>query len=448
MLECAPVGWWIVDDVVIRPITGDDDMDAQLDLGQRAFGVSSAGQRAGWSYLAGLRAGQGLFLGAFAGGVPAGAAMIHDMRQWWLGRAVPCAGIASVKVAPEYRGAGIGRRLMTALLDAVAERGYPLSALYPATMPIYRSLGWELAGGRYVATVPARSLRTLVGPDTAAIPAAAIPAAAIPAGAIPAGAPTAGARKTAEPRIRRAGPDEAAEVIAVIGRAHRAARDAGPLTWDEGPTRQWLGEPDRYSYLAGDDGCACYRWGGDGHDNLVVERVHAVTPESLRALWSVIASHSSIARTVTALTAPDDPFWWLTAERDATITKRSMWMLRVVDAPGAIAARGFAPAVSVTVPLEVLDRARPANSGRWQLTVADGKGALIPDVPVRTDGPVSADGSPAVPLRLGARGLAALYAGTRIGTLRRSGLASGGSPDDDAALDAAFAATAYMLDDF
>jgi len=421
-----------VDDVVIRPITVDDDMDAQLDLAQRAFGVYSAGQRAGWSYLTGLRAGQGLFLGAFAGGLPAGAAMIHDLRQWWLGRAIPCAGIASVKVAPEYRGGGIGRRLMAALLDAVAERGYPLSALYPATMPIYRSLGWELAGGRYVATVPARSLRTLVGPDPAAIP----------AGPRTAGTRTGGSRGAAEPGIRRAGPDDAAEVIAVIGRAHAAARDAGPLSWDEGPTRQWLGDPGRYSYLAGDDGFACYGWGGDGHDDLAVERVHAVTPQALRALWSVIASHSSVARTVTALTAPNDPFWWLTAERDATIAKRSMWMLRVVDAPGAIAARGFAPAVSVTVPVEVHDQARPANSGRWQLTVADGKGALVPD------GPVSTDESPAAPLRLGARGLAALYAGTPAGALRLSGLASGGSPDDDAALDAAFAATAYMLDDF
>jgi predicted acetyltransferase len=405
-----------VDDVVIRPITGDDDMDAQLDLGQRAFGISSAGQRAAWSYLAGLRAGQGLFLGAFAGGAPAGAAMIHDMRQWWLGRAIPCAGIASVKVAPEYRGGGIGRRLMTALLDTVAERGYPLSALYPATMPIYRSLGWELAGGKYVATVPARSLRTLMAPDAAA------------------------ATRTAPvPEIRRAGQDDTAEVIARIGGAHQTARDAGALTWDEGPTGQWLSDPDLYSYLAGDDGYACYGW-GDGHDNLVVERVHAVTRESLRALWSVIASHSSVARTVTALTAPNDPFWWLTAERDATITKRSMWMLRVVDGPAAIAARGFAPAVSVSVPLEVHDQARPANSGRWQLTVADGKGSLIPDGPVGTGA--------AAPLRLGARGLAALYAGTPVGALRLSGLASGGTPDDDAALDAAFAATAYMLDDF
>ena len=49
---------------------------------------------------------------------------------------------------------------------------------------------------------------------------------------------------------------------------------------------------------------------------------------------------------------------------------------------------------------------------------------------------------------LGARGLAALYAGTRVATLRRAGLADGGSPDADTALDAAFAATPYLLDAF
>jgi len=409
-----------VADVVIRPITVDDDMAAQLDLGQRAFGVYTESQRAGWSYVAGLRAGQGLFLGAFAGRVPAGAAMIHDLRQWWLGREVPCAGVASVKVAPEYRGAGIGRRLMTALLDQVAARGYPLSALYPATMPIYRSLGWELAGGKYLATMPARSLRALVGPDVDAQAGESLPVAA---------------------EVRRAGPDDAAEVIAVIGRAHAAARDAGPLTWDEGPTRQWLSRPGLYSYLAGDDGYAAYRWDGGGHQNVLVERVHATTPESLRALWSVIASNSSVARTVTALTAPNDPFWWLTAERDATIAKRSMWMLRVVDAPAAIAARGFPPGVAASVPLQIHDRSRPANAGFWRLTVADGKGELA------ADGAVSLAG-PALSLTVGARGLAALYAGTPVAALRLAGLASGGSPDDAAALDAVFAATPYMVDDF
>ena len=412
-------------DVVIRAITGDDDLDAQAELAEHAFGTYSAGQRASWISVAGLRARQGLFVGAFDDGRPVGAAMIHDQRQWWVGREVPSAGIASVKVAPELRGRGVGRRLMTTALETVADRGYPLSALFPATMPLYRSLGWELAGGKYQARIPARSLRTLAAPDTSVATSVAASAAADPAVAA----------------VRRAGPDDAAEVTAIIGRAHQAARDAGPLTWDEGPFRQWLARPDLYCYLVGDDGFAAYRWGGDGpHGELFVERVHAATPEALRALWSVIASHSSVARTVTALTSPNDPFWWLTAERDATIGKRSMWMLRVVDAPAAIAARGFPPAVSAAVPLEINDSARPANSGTWQLEVADGKGALTPAA--------SSSARPGVPLALGARGLAALYAGTPVATLRLSGLAAGGAPDADAALDAVFAATPYMVDDF
>ena len=75
--------------------------------------------------------------------------MFHDMRQWWHGRAVPMAGVGGVKVAPEQRGRGTGRALMTEVLRVIADRGYPLSVLYPATAPLYRSLGWELAGGLY-----------------------------------------------------------------------------------------------------------------------------------------------------------------------------------------------------------------------------------------------------------------------------------------------------------
>ena len=118
-----------------------------------------------------------------------------------------------------------------------------------------------------------------------------------------------------------------------------------------------------------------------------------------------------------------------------------MWMLRVVDAPAAIGARGFPAAVSVTVPLVISDHTRPANSGRWELAVTDGTGILIPNA-----GGILPAAPPA--LTLGARGLAALYAGTPVATLRLAGLASGGSPDTDAALDAAFAATTYMVDDF
>jgi predicted acetyltransferase len=330
--------------------------------------------------------------------------------------------VAGVKVAPEYRGQGVGRALMTALVDLMTMRGYPLAVLFPATMTIYRSLGWEIAGHLHEAVLPSRALGTLPRADVKA------------AG------------------IRRAGPDDAAEVLEVIGRAHAGARDCGPVSWDETTMRRWLTRPgtyadrDRYAYLA-PDGFLAYHW-RHGHDEIFVDRlVASAATAATAALWAVAGSNSSVAEMVRALVGPSDPLWWMLREQDANIAERQSWMLRLLDAPAAIAARGF-PATDLAVPLQLTDDLRPANAGRWDLTVRAGTGRLSPG---RTsDVPASADpASPAGPaLDLGPRGLAALYAGTPMATLRRAGLATGGSPAADAALDGAFAATPYMLDDF
>ncbi len=251
--------------------------------------------------------------------------------------------------------------------------------------------------------------------------------------------------------IRRPGPDDAAEVLQVIGRAHRDARDCGPVTWDEATIRRWLTRPgryaarDRYAYLA-PDGFLGYRW-QHGHDAIFVERVVASSAATTRALWAVAASNSTVAETVHAQVGPSDPLWWMLREQDANIAERESWMLRLLDAPAAIAARGF-PATDLAVPLLITDDLRPANSGRWDLTVRAGEGRLSR---YRTDGhsPSLAGSSPrGQALAVGARGLAALYAGTPVATLRRAGLADGGSPDADATLDGAFAATPFMLDGF
>ena len=146
--------------------------------------------------------GRGCFSGRSPTGAPAGAAMIHDLRQWWLGRAVPCAGIASVKVAPELP----GRRHRAAADDRAAGRGRGarLPAVGAVSRRRCRSTGRSAGswpGGKYQATIPARSLRTLVAPDKHAASGA---------------RPHRGRRGRAE--VRRAGPDDAAEIIAIIGR--------------------------------------------------------------------------------------------------------------------------------------------------------------------------------------------------------------------------------------
>jgi predicted acetyltransferase len=420
-------------DLTIRVLAPDLDWDSYLDLTARSFGpADEVRTRAN----IGPIVADGRCVGAFEGDRMVGSALFLDMRQWWHGRAVPMAGVAGVKIAPEDRGRGVGRAVMKALTELMAERGYPLAALYPATMTIYRSLGWEMAGHRQEVRVPGRSLFALAKPD-------------VVGDVSPPG------------DLRRPGPDDAAEVLDVIARTHALARDCGPVTYDEATVRRWLTRPGRYAdagryaYLA-PDGFLAYRW-HRGHDEIFVEQVAAASAETTRALWRVVASNSSVADTVNAQLGPSDPLWWLLPEQDASIADRENWMLRLLDAPAAMAARGF-PATDLAVPLRIADDLRPANSGLWQLIVRDGAGCLSGFRTDPGDSPRSATSLPGpgpagpvagdIPLALGARGLAALYAGTPVATLRRAGLASGGSPAADAALDGAFAATPYMLDSF
>jgi predicted acetyltransferase len=221
----------------------------------------------------------------------------------------------------------------------------------------------------------------------------------------------------------------------VLGGLHAAGRDCGPATFDVPQLAEMLGDEGYYHYLA-PDGALDYRW-DLARDELFVAYAGAGSAATARALWSIVASHGTIVSTVRAVVSPADPVTWLTAEPDVTLTRAEQWMLRLLDAPAALAGRGFPAGVSASVPLAVTDPQLPANSGDWRLEVSGGAAALTRAAP----------GSES-PLRLGARGLAALYAGTPLATLRRAGLAAGAGRDADAALDAAFAATPYMIDSF
>jgi len=395
----------VADEIEIRALRDTDDIDAQLDLSERAFGPQDADGKASWRQMSRRLVAGGTNRAAFDGSRAVGAAFYFDMRQWWQGRSVPMAGVSGVKIAPEDRGRGIGKRLMTALLDDIAARGYPLSVLYPATMPIYRALGWEVGGSLYTGEAPAWALRTLAPPDLAS---------------------------PGAPHIRRVAGQDAGAITDVIARVHERSRDSGPITWDEASTAAAFDDRHTYAYLC-EDGFTWYEW-YDGNKGIFVGGVQAASGGALRALWSLVASHGTIAEKYRFLTHPRDPIWQLAAEKEIEIQSTWHWMLRVVDAPAAIAARGFPPAVSMDAPLSIVDQHRPANAGGWMLTVDGGKGELT-----RRDG----DG-----LTLSARGLAALYGGTPVRSLRAAGLATGGDPAADPALDTAFGCVPYILDTF
>lgn len=378
----------------------EDQLDAVIRVRARSFGGMAAGDREQWLKDARVFIKDGRYVGVADGDEVVAAARFWAFEQWWSGRRVPVAGVAGVVVSPEYRGRGVGSKLMRGLLQRAADKGFPLTALYPATTVIYRHLGYEFGGGRYRFSFPAADLRALGGKEVA---------------------------------VRRAGPEDAERFLELVGQSHARRRSSGPLVWPVKEVTEWLADEDNFAYLA-EDGFVVYSWSGS---DLCVDEIVAGSEATARALWATVGSGSSIASTVQAYISPDDPLHLMVEHEAEKEVQHQRWMLRLLDAPTAIAARGFAPGVAVEVDLRLEDPDVPGNSGDWHLSVADGSGQLTP---AQVSGDV---------LELGPRGLAGLYSGTPLATLRASGLASGGSADGDAALDTAFTgATPYMLDYF
>ncbi|PZG20828.1 GNAT family N-acetyltransferase [Nonomuraea aridisoli] len=371
------------------------DLDDVIDARRRAFGPIPAAGREKWRRMVLPALGEGRYLGVFDGTRLAAAARLRRFTQWWHGKPQPMAGVAGVTVNPEDRGRGVGTFIMKAVVDRAAALGDAVSALYPATTAIYRRIGYEHAGALHTVRLPAEDLRRIT-----------------PAGQV---------------KLRRMGPGDAAEVVSVLHRVHALARSSGPISWDEHTWGVRLGDADDFLYLA-DDGYVVYRWKGD---DIEVENLVAASGETLRALWSLVGSASSVARHVVAAVTPDDPVLWLLRERTKEEVAQIRWMFRVLDVPAAVERRGYPAHASCEAVVTVDDPVR--GGGTWRLELAGGSGAATP-----VDGPGP---------RLTVNGFSALYAGVPTATLRLSGLMSGDDRHDEA-LDAAFAAKPYMLDYF
>jgi predicted acetyltransferase len=248
--------------------------------------------------------------------------------------------------------------------------------------------------------------------------------------------PAPAARSSAlPPKLRRATPADTTAIVAVKGLVHARLRHCGPNTREPWELREWLADPEHFAYLA-DDGFLSYRWARQT-DEIDAEELIAASAETARALWQILASHATMATRIRACLAPDDPVHVLSREPDAELRRTDSWMLRIVDPAAAVAARGFPAGVTVSVPLDLADPVLPGNAGHWRLEVAGGQGSLQ-----------RAGGGTAGELRLGARGLAALFAGSGVGLLRLAGLVAGGDAAADDALESAFRGQAFMIDEW
>jgi len=175
--------------------------------------------------------------------------------------------------------------------------------------------------------------------------------------------------------------------------------------------------------------------GYDANSTLDVPDLYATTPEAMAALLSVLGTWRSVTPTLHLRLRPRDPLWFATGMAGARLQGEQAWMLRLVDAPAAVAARGWPRVLSGSVDLDIDDSLCPWNAGPHRLILDAGQGRLEPGG--RGD------------VRLDANALATVYSGVaNPADLRRLGRLSGGDADTDAFLTAAGAGPAPALLDY
>lgn len=299
-----------------------------------------------------------------------GGLALLSMGQWWGGQCVPMTGIASVAIAPEFRGSGAATFLMRQTLKELHAAGVPISALYPAVQRLYRQVGYEQAGSRCLWTI---------NPETIRLVDRSLPMQAI-----------------AQPLS-----DQMRSLYRQQAGQHNGWLDRHPLIWHMGIARSATGQPP-YSYLVGDEtnpvGYLCFTQARlAGKTTLTIRDWVSLTPSASQTLWAFLAGHRSQIDQIRWYGSPIDSMAFLLPEQSHTLHSLDRWMLRLVDVKTALELRGYPLLREQTLHLEVSDPTLPGNHRRMQLTVANGHATVTP----------GGTGD----LKLGCRGLATLYSG-------------------------------------
>lgn len=339
-------------DATLRTGT-DADVDGLWDLFRIAFGAPEA-RRDEW--VRDLDPARCLLVDGPRGEVAA-ASHIRPFTQWFGGRPVSMAGFSPVAVQPEHRGRDLARAVTAGQYADLRERGEVISALYPAALSLYRAVGFEVAGSYVHRRFPAADLASIRPRRPAEVRRGSVDDVAAVHRCHAAAAPG------RDGTIERSGswwrnrlpPDLAGTLLYVVDDPASAGELAGYAIFRHGPARA----PYDYS--------------------VVVSEVLADDPDVARALWRVVASSGSQAPHVEVIGPADDDLFLL-ADRAAPDIVRSeiRWMLRLVDAPGAVAARGWPAQATGAVHLELIDEHAPWNAGRWVLEVGGGAATLTP----------------------------------------------------------------------
>jgi predicted acetyltransferase len=345
-------------------------------------------------------------------GVVQAGLCLDRTTQFFGGRAVPVTLADTLMVAPEARGRGIGKALLSQVLQEEQRSGSAMFTLYATTLPFYRKLGWELAGARYRYRAPMPS-STTVGESVKVEP----------------------WTDADLPDVARCYRETALHTNGFVERSRE--------WWQSKVTFEIHGEPV-YRYLVREHGkvTAYVIYTQQQipsllhHYSIECRDFIWSTPAGAYSLLNFFAQQRMLAKALCWSGPPDDPLRLLYDQMQVELQWTYHWLSRPVNIPAALEARGYPTDVRGSLDLSVEDAGLPRSSGPVRLSVEEGRARISPGL----------EGGPS--LTPGA--FAAIYTGwirprdaARLGCLRKATSA------DLGLLEALFAGPPpWLMDDF
>lgn len=324
------------------------DADRIIDLGTQAFNMPTSFRARAKSEFDPAR-----YRLAVEGERIDGTVRLWPFAQFFGGNAVSACGIAGVAVAAEARGRGIGTLLMREALTELRAGGTALSTLYPATVPIYRQAGYGHGG--------VRTIWKLRLDD-------------VPAGRAPA-VETFSLEDA--PALNEVYEAIAAETNGLIART--------PEWWEKRVLTPWDDKP-QYRYLVREDG-RLTGWiaytleeskGGEWRATMSCRDLFWRTPGAARALLGLASLHRSTGYALQWVGPTTEPLADLLPEDKVELEGAFRYMVRLLDVPAALEARGYHPLLEVGVTIATRDPLFAENDGPWRIDVAGGRAKVTP----------------------------------------------------------------------
>jgi predicted acetyltransferase len=242
--------------------------------------------------------------------------------------------------------------LLDELLAEFRHEGTDFSVLWPFEYEFYRRFGWAKANDYTQVTLPAEALAA-VAPD--------------PAGEF----------------VRLDADDWAAlEAVRDEWATEALAVRRSEAFWRGRLFTSWRSDPYVYGWERDGDlrGYLLYRVedGDDGEGKtMAVEELAGVDREATDHLYRFCRNHDSQVESVRLRRGGDTTLLdRLTDPRAATVERKPGPMVRVVDVERALSALSYPADVSGTLTLSVADPRCDWNDGRFELSVADGRGSV------------------------------------------------------------------------